>query len=162
MDKESKAERARRLNRESFKRWYDKLSDDKLKRREYDKKKYQKAKESGYKSNKEWSKKNPHIAQASSHNTAIRTKYPELYETTDIVTKDLSAWLKENRGKPCPYCGSPSVHIDHITPLARTGTHTWDNIELICGTCNYAKRAMLKDEFLDWIKKVVSYQGYMK
>ena len=30
--------------------------------------------------------------------------------------------------------------IDHVIPLARGGTHTWDNVRLACRQCNSAKR----------------------
>lgn len=30
--------------------------------------------------------------------------------------------------------------IDHIVPLARGGTHTWDNVQCVCAICNSYKR----------------------
>lgn len=30
--------------------------------------------------------------------------------------------------------------IDHIIPLSKGGTHTWDNVQLLCRKCNYTKR----------------------
>ena len=30
--------------------------------------------------------------------------------------------------------------IDHVKPIAKGGTHTWDNIKLACRKCNIAKR----------------------
>ena len=29
--------------------------------------------------------------------------------------------------------------IDHIIPLSKGGTHTWDNVQLLCRRCNYMK-----------------------
>jgi 5-methylcytosine-specific restriction endonuclease McrA len=30
--------------------------------------------------------------------------------------------------------------LDHIIALANNGTHTWDNVQLLCATCNSNKR----------------------
>jgi hypothetical protein len=44
-------------------------------------------------------------------------------------------------------CSKPTVlslpseaTIDHITPISKGGTHTWDNVQLLCRECNTAKR----------------------
>lgn len=37
--------------------------------------------------------------------------------------------------------GYPS--IDHIVPIAKGGTHTWDNVQLMCRGCNWRKRDAL-------------------
>jgi 5-methylcytosine-specific restriction endonuclease McrA len=31
------------------------------------------------------------------------------------------------------------MHMDHIVPLARGGTHTWDNVQTSCAPCNLVK-----------------------
>jgi 5-methylcytosine-specific restriction endonuclease McrA len=57
---------------------------------------------------------------------------------------------------PCAICGceidytahhlAPNAfQIDHITPLARSGTDTIDNIQAVCRRCNRAKSASLPD-----------------
>ncbi len=33
----------------------------------------------------------------------------------------------------------PGAHVDHIVPLALGGTHTWNNVQLLCRACNGAK-----------------------
>lgn len=33
--------------------------------------------------------------------------------------------------------------LDHIIPLAKGGTHTWDNVQCACGMCNSIKRDLL-------------------
>ena len=47
----------------------------------------------------------------------------------------------------CPGCLRPFnqsyldlMDVDHIVPLTRGGTHTWDNVQLLCRTCNASKR----------------------
>jgi len=36
--------------------------------------------------------------------------------------------------------GDTYPSIDHVVPLAKGGTHTWDNIKLACRRCNWEKR----------------------
>lgn len=33
--------------------------------------------------------------------------------------------------------------LDHIIPLAKGGTHTWDNVQCACGICNSSKRDLI-------------------
>lgn len=49
---------------------------------------------------------------------------------------------------PCAYCGSPSEHIDHITPLARNGSDAWDNLTAAWARCNRRKNTKTVLEFL--------------
>jgi 5-methylcytosine-specific restriction endonuclease McrA len=30
--------------------------------------------------------------------------------------------------------------LDHVIALANNGTHTWDNVQLLCSDCNSKKR----------------------
>jgi len=124
-------------------------------REEYDKKRYKKYKKKQNANSKQWAKDNPEKSQASSHQTRIKTKYPEIFENTDILTKDLSEWLISNKDSKCPYCGDKSNHIDHKQPLSREGTHTWSNIEMVCKTCNIGKNNQTKEEYLEWIQRLI-------
>lgn len=49
---------------------------------------------------------------------------------------------------PCAYCGAPSEHIDHITPLACGGSDTWNNLTAACAHCNRRKNTRSLLEFL--------------
>jgi hypothetical protein len=40
---------------------------------------------------------------------------------------------------PCAYCGTPSEHIDHITPFSAGGRLTADNVTAACAGCNHRK-----------------------
>lgn len=56
-------------------------------------------------------------------------------------------------GVICPCCGGvfggPELKIleaDHIIPWSRGGTTTWDNLQLLCRSCNRAKYNHVKNE----------------
>lgn len=40
------------------------------------------------------------------------------------------------------------IHLDHVIPLARGGSHTASNLRVACAKCNLAKGAMTLDEYL--------------
>lgn len=67
---------------------------------------------------------------------------------------DLSVTLERlfvRDGGRCRMCGRPMTFdcdpqsgsypsIDHITPIAKGGLHSWDNVQLLCRGCNAIKR----------------------
>ena len=140
-------------NRQYQTAFRERMSDEEKK--DFDKKRYKKYKERYNANSKQWAKNNPHKSQASAHQTSVKNKYPNTFINTDIITKDLSSFLLENRNRPCPYCGDPSTHIDHKQPLSREGSHTWLNIEMICKTCNLGKNNQTKEEYLEWISRLI-------
>jgi len=56
----------------------------------------------------------------------------------------LDALYKRDKGI-CQICGQwvqpKHASIDHITPIIRNGTHTWDNVQLSHIRCNKSKGA---------------------
>lgn len=64
------------------------------------------------------------------------------------------ASLRIRRGDSCHYCGvqlefrnlgrksQPSNYatVDHVVPISRGGTHSWENVVLACQHCNCSKR----------------------
>src|SRR6202035_1580020 len=40
----------------------------------------------------------------------------------------------------CLACGKPEVTLDHIIPLAKGGSHTIDNAQPLCLSCNSSKQ----------------------
>ena len=64
-------------------------------------------------------------------------------------TVTLDAVYKKYRGRCCE-CGCQTTRtsdydprqatLDHIIALANNGTHTWDNVQLLCSECNSNKR----------------------
>lgn len=64
--------------------------------------------------------------------------------------------LKRTRrrlGDRCDYCGVDlhgGGHADHMTPIARGGSHDSGNITLACSKCNAEKHAKTADEYREW------------
>lgn len=56
----------------------------------------------------------------------------------------------ERDGSTCYLClrtlTSRQVHLDHVVPLARGGSHTEDNLRVACGPCNRRKSDRLLSE----------------
>lgn len=52
-------------------------------------------------------------------------------------------------GAVCAYCGDSDcdLHIDHIYPWSRGGTHALENLTLACPPCNMSKGAKTLDEW---------------
>ncbi len=40
--------------------------------------------------------------------------------------------------------------VDHITPLALGGSHTYSNLQCLCRLCNILKGSMSNDSFIEW------------
>lgn len=85
-------------------------------------------------------------ARASNYRSRMRVAItPETYDPS--VTLD--AVYKRFHGK-CAECGCKTVRskhynprlatLDHIIALGNNGTHTWDNVQLLCSDCNSRKR----------------------
>jgi 5-methylcytosine-specific restriction endonuclease McrA len=102
-----------------------------------------------------WKKDNKEYCQAYQHTASIKKRYPIAFTENSPDHKQLLSWLLENKGKPCPYCGSPSLVIDHIHPLSKGGEHAFYNLQLICSICNFAKRDLLEEDFKGWIKSII-------
>jgi 5-methylcytosine-specific restriction endonuclease McrA len=50
-------------------------------------------------------------------------------------------------GFRCQYCGSTKrLTLDHVVPVSRGGTNTWDNVVTSCAPCNVRKGASLPHE----------------
>lgn len=59
--------------------------------------------------------------------------------------------MRLQRGK-CACChkdlGKSGYHLDHIMPLAKGGTNTDDNVQLLCPACNLSKHAKHPVDFM--------------
>lgn len=99
--------------------------------------------------------KHKHFARLHPKSTSYRgrcRRYGAYYDPS--VSRD--AVIKRDKGV-CQICGKrcdpndkswgtsgPNYPtVDHIRPLARGGTHTWNNVQCACGMCNSEKRDLL-------------------
>lgn len=69
--------------------------------------------------------------------------------------------LRARDGDNCCYCSTPMTFernprgkrhpakatLEHVLPISRGGTHTWDNVALACWQCNLQKNAKTVDEW---------------
>ncbi|MES2460857.1 MAG: HNH endonuclease [Armatimonadota bacterium] len=51
----------------------------------------------------------------------------------------------------CYLCGrrveKKTLQIDHVHPLAKGGSHTYDNLRVACASCNSRKDDLMLEEF---------------
>lgn len=89
-----------------------------------------------------------------SHGSHVRRamRYGVVYDRSITLNK-----LIKRDGMTCYICGKTCTKddsrwgtlgpdyptIDHVTPLCKGGTHTWDNVRIACGECNDAKGGSL-------------------
>lgn len=52
----------------------------------------------------------------------------------------------------CIYCGAETWGFDHMTPIAKGGSNTIDNIASCCSLCNHQKNSRTAEEFVAWRK----------
>lgn len=88
---------------------------------------------------REWNASNRDSMIASYHLVRAKEFYPGPYDK--ILPSEL--YLRDKG--ICGICnlavkeGSTEQSIDHIIPLSRGGTHTWDNVQLAHINCNKSK-----------------------
>jgi 5-methylcytosine-specific restriction endonuclease McrA len=95
-----------------------------------------------------WYSANREIVKAFNVLRKVRLKNCSGTHTAEEI-KDLFA---RQRGK-CAACStrlSSNYHVDHIMPLARGGSNSIENIQLLCPPCNLSKGA--KDPY-EWAQK---------
>ena len=162
--------------KESFKEYYQK---NKEKLNILAKKNYEENKERRLEVRKEYVKNNPDKLAIQQKNWYLKNKEKKLLNSSLYVknnklkhtlynekrrgvknkTCDKSvteiAILKmlKNQEEKCIYCKkniTDIFHIDHIIPLCRQGTHSIDNVQLLCPTCNYSKGDKNNEEFIKY------------
>lgn len=74
----------------------------------------------------------------------IRGTTCESFTRAEIIKRD---------GRRCYLCGrtdlkDSEIHLDHLTPLSRGGSHTKKNVSVACARCNHSKGSKTVDEYL--------------
>ncbi len=86
--------------------------------------------------------RNAHLEAAQEKEERRRTR--KLSATSTLTISQWKAILVAYKDR-CAYCGvkpkSEKLTKDHVTPLAREGTHTADNVVPACRSCNAHKHA---------------------
>ncbi len=99
-------------------------------------------------------------AMAVAKEAAKRVLIAARRDTSEDV--DLFIWkLKTDPAATCTYCGKPipgQVHVDHIFPLSRGGSHTIGNICAACRPCNFSKGSKTLAEWEEF-KRLVNSKG---
>lgn len=68
----------------------------------------------------------------------------------------LDEWVQELRNRQRDKCGyclrslDGGGHVDHMTPLAKGGRNSKDNIVIACKQCNLEKHAKTAGEYFAW------------
>lgn len=94
---------------------------------------------------RKWSRENPDKQRAK--NQRRRARYLNAF-VADVLLDDL---IQRDEGR-CGICGQPiqgPIHIDHIIPLVREGTHEPSNCQIAHPLCNQRKSERLPSE-LRW------------
>jgi 5-methylcytosine-specific restriction endonuclease McrA len=104
---------------------------------------------------KKWVKNNPErvFAHYLTRRARVKTR------STQAEIKDANKFamiIKSSDSFSCRYCGFifpiSSLHIDHIIPVSRGGSHSVDNLAASCKTCNLSKGARLL--YSEWIPPI--------
>lgn len=98
---------------------------------------------------REWGKRNRDKTRIYNSNQRAKRKYKLLAEKS-ASTSEVKEWFEQQEAT-CVYCNKDfdkfTLHIDHIIPLSRNGTHTLDNLALACPSCNCSKNNKTPEEF---------------
>lgn len=98
-----------------------------------------------YASTKAWIKKNPDYLRQRNADIKAKRRAVEGKLSRGYIKK-----LYLQQSGLCAHCGASlehGQHLDHIMPVALGGTHTDDNVQLLCPRCNLKKGALHPEEF---------------
>ena len=88
--------------------------------------------------------------------TISNAKRRALKRTT--ASENINSYIEtmlNNPEKVCRYCEhSDNLTIEHILPLSRGGTHSEDNVDLACKSCNSSKGSKTETEYMEFKKSM--------
>ena len=101
---------------------------------------------------KEWWSKNRNLKKAYDAKRRMKRRLREgqAYIGDSRVDSIIASW-KSQALFNCYYCGfecyRPQLHVEHVIPISKGGTHTVANVAKACGHCNQSKRDKMPSEF---------------
>jgi 5-methylcytosine-specific restriction endonuclease McrA len=94
-----------------------------------------------------WRKANLHLLVIKEQRRRARIK-----GVGGNLSPDIHARLMQLQKGKCAVCRTSlrdiRPHLDHIMPVARGGSNTDDNMQLLCSTCNQSKNAKHPVDFM--------------
>lgn len=92
---------------------------------------------------KAWKERNRHRLRVHRATRRARTR------AGGKLSPDIIPILMAQQGGRCAICASVLgvYHLDHVIPLARGGSNTDENVQLLCPPCNAKKGALRPEEF---------------
>ena len=111
-------------------------------------------KEYNRKRQKSWRKRNQFKYRVSTMLQSVKKR-----NGTKLIREEMIDALQNALEKGiCNYCNETLLasiaSIDHKVPISRNGTSEWENLQIICKSCNTAKGSLTGEEF-DAILKVM-------
>lgn len=89
------------------------------------------------------------VSYANTHPHVVRKRLEHQTRNGEVITLDKVLYLYGHRCYLCDEVleqGRGTIHMDHVVPLSRGGTHTLDNLRPTCPTCNWTKQNRLWHE----------------
>lgn len=100
--------------------------------------------ESNRKSARRWKKKN----SSRVNDNENKRRAVKLKASVGDIPEDYFEQLIGFQDGRCVYCHLKiKLTVDHIVPLSRGGSHSWDNLVLACKRCNSSKHNKLLAEW---------------
>lgn len=114
--------------------------------RAYNREWHSRNKERHLETSRAWKRAHPELVRVNWHNRRALEKSNGGKLSVGLAQK----LIRLQKGK-CACCGldlGKNYHLDHIVPIARGGTNTDDNIQLLRAECNFSKGAKHPIEYM--------------
>lgn len=129
-------------------------------KREYDRMRYQRDPEKRNAGIRRWYRENKdkvkaqrarYNAEHRQDNLARNRKRKARLKEAEGSHTAAEVWaLAESQDWLCAYCETPmfgEFHVDHMLPISRGGSNSWENLAITCATCNLRKNDKTGEEF---------------
>ena len=97
---------------------------------------------------RKWRDKNHEIDKIHQRNNQHKRR--AIKRKTSVGPVPSRDFILKQQGGVCNYCkiegDEVEWHLDHVIPLSRGGSHTEDNVQVLCRSCNQSKGNKLPDE----------------